>query len=61
MTKRYGIRADQFEALPWHYRRMYLELLAEEIELEREQQGGGRTERVDASGDISSFFNVTRV
>jgi hypothetical protein len=47
--------------MPWHYRRMYLELLAEEIELEREQQGGGRTERVDASGDIGSFFNVTRV
>lgn len=65
LARRYHLSAVEFDGLPWHYQRMYLDLLNEEIEAEveqQEQQSGVHTERVSASGDLSgSPFKVTRV
>lgn len=65
LARRYHLDAARFDELPWHYQRMYLDLLNEEIEAEVEQQekeSGVHTERVSAAGDLSgSPFKVTRV
>lgn len=58
ITKRLGIVAPLWRSLPWHDQRMYRELLAEELELEA-QQDGEQTSRVSAGGDLGSMgFNV---
>lgn len=59
------ITAPEFDALPWHYQRMYVELLAEEVEAEQAQSEGespGRRRKVSALGDLSDTpFRVTQV
>lgn len=64
IRKRLSFSGPEWDELPWHFQRLYMELLHEELEAEAEQSEDGvtRTQQVDAADeDIGGLgFNVVR-
>lgn len=65
LVRRLRVLPTEFDALPWHYQRMLVEKLDEELQAEQdeaEENGAApRRQKVNALGDLSSTpFKVSK-